>query len=149
MSDPSRRLVLAGACGACAVVVSGCAGYGRGAPPQPAPAAPAAPPATTAPGAAASPAGIASTADVPVGGGLILADKDLVITQPAAGTFKGFSATCTHEGCTVADVTGGTINCTCHGSSYAVADGSVVDGPAPAPLAARALTVTGTAISLA
>ncbi len=143
MPDLSRRLVLAGACGACAVAVGGCASYGKGTAPKPS----AAPP--PAGGSAAAPAaGIASTADVPVGGGLILADQDLVITQPTAGSFKGFSATCTHQGCTVASVAGGTINCTCHGSKFSVADGSVAGGPAPEPLAARAVTVTGTAITL-
>lgn len=151
MSDLSRRLVLAGACGACAVGIGGCAAYGKGTPPKPTPTASVATAAAPPPAGASSaaPASIASTADVPVGGGLILADQDLVITQPSAGTFKGFSATCTHEGCTVAGVANGTINCTCHGSKFSVTDGSVAGGPAPEPLAARALAVTGTAITLA
>lgn len=150
MPDLSRRIVLAGACGVCAVAVGGCASYGKGNAPKPSAAAPAATAAAPPqPGASAAPAGIASTADVPVGGGLILADQDLVITQPSAGSFKGFSATCTHQGCTVATVSGGTINCPCHGSTFSVADGTVAGGPAPEPLASRALTVAGTAITLA
>ena len=60
-----------------------------------------------------------------------------MVTQPAAGEFRAFSATCTHQGCAVGDVTDGTINCPCHGSKFAVADGAVVDGPARRP-AARA-----------
>ena len=36
----------------------------------------------------------------------ILAAQDLVVTQPTAGTFKCFSATCTHQGCTVDEVVG-------------------------------------------
>jgi hypothetical protein len=30
--------------------------------------------------------------DVPVGGGVVLVDWDVVVTQPAPGTFKAFSA---------------------------------------------------------
>ncbi len=92
--------------------------------------------------------GIAATADVPVGGGLVLAEQQLVITQPTKGEFKGFSAVCTHQGCLVDDVTG-TINCPCHGSAYSIDDGSVVGGPAPAPLAEEKLVVEGGSIDLA
>ena len=67
---------------------------------------------------------------MPVGGGIVLAAQDLVVTQPVAGTFKGFSATCTHQGCKVNEVAGGTINCPCHGSKFAVADGAPTAGPA-------------------
>jgi Rieske Fe-S protein len=92
--------------------------------------------------------GIVGTADVPVGGGLVLAKEKLVITQPTAGDFRGFTATCTHQGCTVGQVTD-TIDCPCHGSMFSVEDGSVVGGPAPAPLAAIPLRVVGDQIDLA
>ncbi len=92
---------------------------------------------------------LASTGDVPDGGGLILDDAGVVITQPAAGTFKGFSNICTHNGCPVDNVTDGTINCICHGSKYSIEDGSVVGGPAPAPLPPKEVTVDGTDIVLA
>ena len=129
-----RRAVLASACGvACGAALTGCAGYGPGR-------------VAAEPVAAGTP--LAATADVPVGGGVILAAQDTVITQPVEGEFKAFTATCTHQGCTVATVTE-TINCTCHGSSYAVADGSVVAGPAPSPLAEKAITVTDGTITLA
>ena len=49
-----------------------------------------------------------------------------MVTQPTEGDFKGFSAVCTHQGCLVANVDGGTINCTCHGSQFSIEDGSVV-----------------------
>jgi Rieske Fe-S protein len=66
------------------------------------------------------------TSDIPVGGGKIYGDQQVVVTQPASGSFKAFSAICTHQGCTVANVANGTINCTCHGSQYSIEDGSVV-----------------------
>jgi len=93
-------------------------------------------------------AGIAATADVPVGGGVILAEQKLVITQPTKGDFKGFTAVCTHQGCLVDEVTD-TINCPCHGSIFSIEDGSVVGGPAPASLAEKKLVVDGDSIDLA
>lgn len=78
--------------------------------------------------------------DVPVGGGTIYADQKIVVTQPEQGEFKGFSAVCTHQGCLVASVDGGTINCTCHGSKFSIDDGSVVNGPATSPLGSVAVT---------
>ena len=62
--------------------------------------------------------------------------------QPASGEFKAFTSVCTHQGCTVAEVVQ-TINCTCHGSKFSITDGSVVNGPATAPLAAKNVTANG------
>ena len=93
-------------------------------------------------------AGIATTSDVPVGSGVIIGDSEVVITQPASGEFKCFTAICTHQGCTVGDVTD-TINCPCHGSMFSIEDGSVVGGPAPSPLEEFQLSVDGDQISLA
>jgi Rieske Fe-S protein len=93
--------------------------------------------------------GLASTGDIPVGGGVVFGEEQVVITQPTPGEFVGFSAVCTHQGCAVANVAGGTINCTCHGSKFHIADGSVANGPARDPLPARALTINGDQINLA
>jgi Rieske Fe-S protein len=91
---------------------------------------------------------LASTSAIPVGGGTIFADKKVVVTQPTAGTFKAFSSTCTHLGCTVAKVADGLIQCPCHGSRYSIVDASVKAGPAPKPLPPMNITVTGTEITL-
>jgi Rieske Fe-S protein len=85
---------------------------------------------------------LAATSEVPVGGGLILTDQQIVITQPTEGDFKAFSAVCTHQKCTVAEVEG-TINCTCHGSRFSIEDGSVEGGPAPSALEAVDIIVEG------
>ena len=41
----------------------------------------------------------------------------------------------------MSNVDGGTINCTCHNSKFAITDGSVKQGPATKPLAAKELKV--------
>ncbi|WP_327644873.1 Rieske (2Fe-2S) protein [Micromonospora zamorensis] len=92
---------------------------------------------------------LATTSDIPVGGGKVLATEGVVITQPSPGQFKGFSPICTHQNCPVTNVDGGTINCTCHGSKFSIEDGSVKAGPATKPLPPKNIKVTGDQISLA
>ncbi|MGW5786883.1 Rieske (2Fe-2S) protein [Streptomyces sp. NPDC003757] len=94
-------------------------------------------------------AALATTADIPEGGGKVFPDQKVVVTQPAAGEFKAFSATCTHQGCAVKTVSDGVINCPCHSSSFSITDGSVQGGPAPKPLPAVQITVSGDSIRLA
>lgn len=103
------------------------------------------------PGSPAPAAGGASiaTAEVPEGGGVILPEAQVVVTQPTAGDFKAFTAICTHMGCTVASIVDGEIECPCHGSQFSIADGSVTRGPASSPLATVAVTVAGDTITLA
>jgi Rieske Fe-S protein len=144
----SRQKVMLGAgLGLVGAVVAACSTYGR----KPEAASEssttsAAAPATTSPGPAAPAANaIAKTADVPVGSGAII-DK-VVVTQPTAGVFKGFSAICTHAGCTVNKVADGTIDCPCHGSKFNL-DGSVAKGPAQKPLPPENITVQGDSIVL-
>ncbi|MEV1022733.1 Rieske (2Fe-2S) protein [Streptomyces sp. NPDC050264] len=141
-----RSVLVAGA----AALAAGCSKYGDeggggDTPPE-------ASPTPTAPGESAqqppAAAALAKTSDIPVGGGKVFADKKVVVTQPVQGDFKAFSAVCTHQGCTVESVSGGTINCPCHGSKYRIADATVAGGPAPRPLPPRKITVSGKSISL-
>lgn len=83
------------------------------------------------------------SSSVPVGGGYIDKSNLVVVTQPAAGQYKAFTAVCTHQGCTVASVADNKITCPCHGSVFSAKDGSVINGPASSPLAAMTATVSG------
>jgi Rieske Fe-S protein len=154
---PGRRVVLAGvvalgaggllaACGGGDTEVAGSGatggaptgGAGSGSPDD----------AATTPGAPDAPSGsgdaevLAAAADVPVGGGVVAGG--VVVTQPEAGTFRGFSSTCTHQACQIASVRDGVIMCPCHGSRFSADDGSVLNGPASAPLPEVAVAMQGT-----
>lgn len=94
------------------------------------------------------PAGsIAAVDDVPVGGGVLLREEELVLTRPSADRVLAFDAHCTHQGCLVTGVTS-TIDCSCHGSKFDLADGSPVAGPATTPLAGRQVEVVDGAVVL-
>lgn len=99
-------------------------------------------------GGAAAGAATVAVADVPVGGGAILKEQKLVVTQPAKGQFKAFSAVCTHQGCLVSEITGEEIICRCHGSQFSITDGSPTSGPADEPLGAKTATVKGDQVSI-
>jgi Rieske Fe-S protein len=86
---------------------------------------------------------LVGTADVPVGGGVILEDAEVVVTQPEDGEYRAFSALCTHERCLVTEVAEGQIRCACHGSRFFIEDGGVENGPAASPLPEVAITVEG------
>lgn len=83
----------------------------------------------------------AESAVPPHGSGLILASAHVVLVREATGQLKAFSATCTHQGCTVASVVSGVIQCPCHGSEFSAATGAVVRGPAARPLPPVAIVV--------
>ena len=147
----SRRTVIknAGLAAAALAGFSGCTNYGAptAAPSTDAPSATSPTSATSGPSSAAGGA-TAKTTDIPVGSGKIFPDIQAVITQPKEGEFKAFSSICTHQQCPVADVTD-TINCKCHGSKYSITDGSVVNPPAPQPLAGKTVTVDGDNLTVA
>jgi Rieske Fe-S protein len=128
-----RGVAVTGAFGAAGGLLAGCGGDSGGA---------------AADGAGAAGNDLGPASQVPVGGGVVFAEQKVVVTQPAKGEFVGLSATCTHQGCTVADVSGGTINCPCHGSKFNL-DGSVANGPATSPLPRMKITVRGGDVRLA
>jgi Rieske Fe-S protein len=111
--------------------------------------APASQPSAPASGAASGSGGpvTVNEAEIPVGSGKIFPDAQTVITQPKKGEFKAFSAICTHQGCLVDSITT-TINCPCHGSKYSIADGSVVNPPAPQPLPPKTIKVSGKTLTV-
>jgi Rieske Fe-S protein len=138
----SRRHALAGAAtvGLGVPLLAACGGGDSGTATDP----------TTGTSGPASGGGVLTTTDqIEVGGGTIFADRQVVVTQPSEGDFKGFSSTCTHQGCTVGSVSDGQINCPCHGSQFSIEDGSVTTGPATTGLPEVQLDVSGTDISLA
>ncbi|MFD5468138.1 Rieske (2Fe-2S) protein [Kitasatospora sp. NPDC127059] len=94
-------------------------------------------------GTAKGPVDLGPASAVPEGGGKVFREQKVVVTQPAAGQYKAFSAKCTHAGCIVDQVKNQQIQCPCHGSRFAIADGAVQDGPAPSPLPAYTVTVEG------
>lgn len=147
-SDVTRRSVLrTAAVGGIALPLLAACGGGSAASPGSAPS----DPASSSSGGASGGSGGGTTvaaSDVPVGGGTILADQQLVVTQPTKGDFKAFSAICTHQGCPVNQVAGGQIICPCHGSQFSITDGSPVAGPAQSPLASKKVTVKGDQISV-
>jgi Rieske Fe-S protein len=150
MTEPSvpaasRRVMLAGAGAACAAALAGCARYSAGNGVGGGQSSPS----SSEPGGSDGSRVLATTAEIPVGGGKILAAKEIVITQPRAGSFDAFTAICTHLGCTVNTVASGTIDCPCHGSKFSISDGSVVNGPATVPLARINIKVQGNSITQA
>lgn len=84
---------------------------------------------------------LVATSEVPVGGGVVLTDEKIVVTQPTEGEFKAFTAVCTHQSLLVTSVADGTIKCENHGSSYSAETGDVAGGPAPSGLAAVEIEV--------
>ena len=84
---------------------------------------------------------LGAASEVPVGGGKIYTAAKVVVTQPARGQYKAFSAVCTHVGCIMSEVANGTIDCPCHGGQFKITNGAVVAGPPPSPLPARPVKV--------
>lgn len=133
MSDVTRRSALAAAG---VVVAGGVAGYLTGRNTDAADAKPG----TSSPYGNAPKTGrpLAKVADIPDGGGVIV--HNIVVTRSGTDV-HAFSATCTHQGCTVNKVADGTIDCPCHGSKFDAKTGEVVAGPAPSPLPTVQVTV--------
>lgn len=118
---PARRTVLRGA------ALAGAAGFGLAA----------CSPGDSGANAAAvpdRPVELGAAAEVPVGGAKLYREDRLVVSQPAKGTYKCFSAKCTHAGCILSEVDKKEGSCPCHGSRFDVTTGKVLQGLAADPL---------------
>ncbi|MDP2014906.1 MAG: Rieske (2Fe-2S) protein [Actinomycetota bacterium] len=92
---------------------------------------------------------LAATSAVAIGGGVVVSSPPIVITQPSAGQFNGFTAICPHQGCLVSRVEDNEIICPCHGSRFSASDGSVINGPAEVGLQTADVAVEGSNVVLA
>lgn len=66
--------------------------------------------------------------DVPVGSAVIL--DGFIIAQPTEGEFVAFSNVCPHQSAPITQVEGDVVRCPKHGSTFSIADGKVLTGPA-------------------
>jgi Rieske Fe-S protein len=149
--ESTRRAALAGAGLAGAAVLAGCSSASSSSPAASgvsSSSAPAAGTSSSAAGGNGSGTALGSASGITVGGGKVFTAAKVVVTQPSAGEYKGFSAVCTHQQCIVDQVADGTIDCPCHGSKFSIKDGSVVSGPAPSPLPPAQVTVSGGQVML-
>lgn len=95
--------------------------------------------------AASGGAALAKLSDIKVGEAIAATGADgakIIISRPTATTVAAFSAICTHQGCAVAPA-GKELDCPCHGSVFNATTGAVVNGPAPRPLPAVNVTLSG------
>jgi len=66
-----------------------------------------------------------------------------VLLVRSGGRIQALADRCSHRGCSLAEgtVAGGRVTCACHGSTYELADGRLVRGPATAPQPVLAVRV--------
>ncbi|MEV6549910.1 Rieske (2Fe-2S) protein [Streptomyces sp. NPDC051597] len=83
-----------------------------------------------------APVALGAPEEVPVGGAKLYREQRLMVSCPAKGEYKAFSAQCTHAGCVLDKIEDGHGNCPCHGSRFDVMTGRAVHGPATVPLPA-------------
>lgn len=132
----SRRGVIASAVGVSAVAaLSACSPEVSNLTSTPEPEAP----------STAEPVAVAKTSEIPIGSGkkFVVEGIPILVTQPRAGEFRGFSAVCTHAGFVMSNIANSEIKCDNHGAVYSADDGSVLSGPAPRALGKVTVTVEG------
>jgi Rieske Fe-S protein len=72
----------------------------------------------------------------------------MLVVRNDATTISAFTATCTHQQCTVNALTEGVFQCPCHGSRYNASSGSVVRGPATQALRKFTATLANGVVSI-
>jgi nitrite reductase/ring-hydroxylating ferredoxin subunit len=139
MVPVNRREVLATGGIVAAATLAACSSGGTGMTGEPAES-----PLATAGAEGASPSGaLAAIADIPVGGGVVVAEPPIVIVQPAQGAILGYTAVCPHQGCLVSEVVDNQIICPCHQSHFSSEDGAVISGPAKTGLTSADVQIDG------
>jgi cytochrome b6-f complex iron-sulfur subunit len=93
--------------------------------------------------------GIIALSAVPSNSSVSVKDSTgrILLITLSGGKLTALDSTCTHMQCTVAP-DGTILQCPCHGSQYSLT-GSVLRGPAPAPLAVVSVKVVGGQVVLA
>lgn len=133
LPQPTRRIVLNSAgIAAVTLCLGGCAAAGSGS-------------GTSGASPSSGPVTVKAS-DIPVGSGKIV--EPYVVTQPKAGTYEAFSYICTHQGFPVGQVTDAAIVCLHHGSTYSLADGTVLTGPATQALTKATVTIDGDTLTI-
>jgi len=92
---------------------------------------------------------VAGTALATAGGTAIVSSSigTMLVVRNDAASVSAFTATCTHQQCTVTGFTEGVFQCPCHGSRYNTG-GMVVRGPATQNLRRFNATITNDVISI-
>lgn len=107
---------------------------------------------SASPGATPPPSGRTITIDLNSADGAVLNNaggskivQSILVINTGTG-FVALSSICTHQGCTVGyNSTSNKIQCPCHGSEFNTS-GSVLTGPASAPLESFSITKTGSVL---
>jgi Rieske Fe-S protein len=72
----------------------------------------------------------------------------MLVVRNDATTVSAYSATCTHQQCTINGFGENVFECPCHGSRFNPATGSVVRGPATQPLRKFTASITNGVVSI-
>jgi cytochrome b6-f complex iron-sulfur subunit len=83
-------------------------------------------------------------------GGTALVQSGLgsfLVARISQESFSALTAICTHEGCTITNVSGTTFICPCHGSQFSTS-GSVVKSPATRALSTYATSFSGNTLTI-
>ncbi|MER8090478.1 Rieske (2Fe-2S) protein [Streptomyces sp. NPDC058316] len=90
-----------------------------------------------------APVELGAPEEVPVGGSKLYRDQRVIVSCPAKGQYKAFSAQCTHAGCLLNKIEDNVGECPCHGSHFDTTTGKALHGPATVPLPAVPVRLEG------